>query len=154
VFERLNAVYDDVCNLNMNSITQDDVYHIDTDHISTICVNQAVHELSNSIDGNTAMLIIDIIKNTTEIAEQKIDEATQDDDDDDDFDWGSGYMIAIYVLVPIIVILVIVAVVLKQFYYKNNNFVFDAFFHRHTRKFVGRWKFGHSVSGFALVDFY
>ena len=42
---------------------------------------------------------------------------------EEDFDWGSGYMIAIYVLTPILIIIIIVSYyTLKRFYNSTNNY--------------------------------
>ena len=42
---------------------------------------------------------------------------------EENFDWGSGYMIAIYVLTPILIIIIIVSYcTLKRFYNSTNNY--------------------------------
>merc|ERR1719511_69300 len=77
-------------------------------------------------DLSNANSILDIIVDTTKVADEKINEATPEPDDDDNFDWTSGYMIAVYVLVPIVMILIIVAgVCLKHYYNHNNDFELD-----------------------------
>jgi len=91
----------------------------------TKCLLEIV-QYNTNISLSSGQNISNIIDDTITEIDQKIDDATPDNDNNDDFDWTSGYMIAVYVLVPVVLILIIVAgVCLKHYYNHNNNFQLD-----------------------------
>jgi len=127
VIDQLNYVNGNISDLDTKTpnITIDDVDKIEWEVQVAKCLLNIV-QYNTTISLSTGQNISNIIENTITEIDQKIDDATPDNDNNDDFDWTSGYMIAVYVLVPVVLILIIVAgVCLKHYYNHNNNFQLD-----------------------------
>ena len=132
----------------MSNIASDTVDRISKDYNLSVCAREYVENHENEITDTFASIALRDINATKNVADEKIDEvepsttvepstslpssspvsSTQTPSDtttapDEGFDWGSGYMIAIYVLTPILIIIIIESYyTLRRFYNSTNNY--------------------------------
>ena len=132
----------------MSNIVSDNVDRISKDYSLAVCAREYVESHENEITDTFASNVLRKINATKNLADEKIDEvepsttvepstslsssspvsSTQTPSStttapEEGFDWGSGYMIAIYVLTPILIMIIIVSYyTLRRFYNSTNNY--------------------------------